>query len=167
MQCTTFDTRKRPWYLNGISDSKDVKILVDVSNTMGSVLPVEYQRLPSNTYLDVAKNITQEVLQTFLAQDYVEVIAFNSTDAVSLGGPVQMSASFNYLNPAGRPELQPLMASVNNLAASSNTAQSDLNKPIIQATSSFNTADQLKVGQWNFSHTCHLGSYYDGTSCTY
>jgi hypothetical protein len=43
MQCTTFDTRKRPWYLNGISDSKDVKILVDVSNTMGSVLPVEYQ----------------------------------------------------------------------------------------------------------------------------
>jgi hypothetical protein len=87
-----------------------VKILVDVSNTMGSVLPVEYQRLPSNTYLDVAKNITQEVLQTFLAQDYVEVIAFNSTDAVSLGGPVQMSASFNYLDPADRPELQPLMA---------------------------------------------------------
>jgi hypothetical protein len=55
---------------------------------------------------------------------------------------------------------------VNNLAASSNAAQSDLNKAIIQVTSSFNTADQLKVGQWNFSHTCHLGSYYDGTSCT-
>ncbi|KAG0558547.1 hypothetical protein KC19_10G036500 [Ceratodon purpureus] len=144
-QCTTFDPRTRPWYLNGISVTKDVKILVDIANTMGSVLPVDYLPLPQNTYLDVAKNITLALLKTFSPQDDVEVLSFNSSDVASLGGPVLIGASYNYLDPAGRPELSSLEASVNNLAASPITTRSDLTKAIVQAMGSFNAANKLKV----------------------
>ena len=112
---------------------------------MGSVLPVDYLPLPQNTYLDVAKNITLALLKTFSPQDDVEVLSFNSSDVASLGGPVLIGASYNYLDPAGRPELSSLEASVNNLAASPITTRSDLTKAIVQAMGSFNAANKLKV----------------------
>lgn len=106
---------------------------------------MDNKRLPQNTYLIVAKNITLGLLQTFSPQDYVEVFSFNSSNVASLGGAAQIGASYNYLDPAGRPELSALEASVNNLAASPSAAPSDLTKVIVQALNSLNTANKLKV----------------------
>jgi hypothetical protein len=78
-----------------------VKILVDVSNTMGSVLPVEYQRLPLKHLLGRSKEHNSRS------------VADVRSPRLRRGDRLQqhrMSASFNYLDPADRPELQPLMA---------------------------------------------------------
>ena len=146
-QCITFDPRKRPWYLNGVSVSKEVKILVDIANSMGSVVTVDYKRLPQTTYLDVAADIALGLLQTFSPQDYVEVFSFDSSNVTSLAGAVQIGSSYNYLDPAGRPELASLRTSVRNLAASANAAPSNLTRAIVQGVNSFNTTDKLKVGR--------------------
>lgn len=114
-QCTTFDPRRRPWYLNGISVIKDVKILVDVSVSMGSLVPVQYNQDSRTTYLNLTQNITHALLQTFSPQDFVEVLKFDSSSATSLtNGPVLVDASFDYLE-MDRPELGPLISQVNNL----------------------------------------------------
>ena len=163
-QCTRFDPRIRPWYLNGISVSKDVKILVDVANSMASVVSVDYERSgPLTTYLNVAQNITLNLLQTFMPQDFVEVFSFNSNGAASLVGQVQIGTSYNYsydADPADRPELAAMTAHVNSLAASANAAQSDLTTALVQVVNSFNTTDTLKVGTGIPSHFATSPSHH-------
>lgn len=147
-QCTRFDPRIRPWYLNGISVSKDVKILVDVANSMASVVTIDYKRSAQTTYLNVAQNITLNLLPTFMPHDFVEVFSFNTNGAASLVGQVQIGTSYNYsydADPADRPELAAMTAHVNSLAASANAAQSDLTTALIQVVNSFNTTNTLKV----------------------
>ncbi|KAG0608281.1 hypothetical protein M758_8G093600 [Ceratodon purpureus] len=108
-QCTSYDPRNRFWYLNGISVFKDVKILVDVANSMGNAVTGQYNHSPGTTYLDVAKNITLTLLDTIYIEDIVEVFSFDSTNATSLGGAFHVYSSYNDFNP--RPELTALMIS--------------------------------------------------------
>lgn len=68
--CANFDRRRRPWYLNGISVMKDVKILLDVSLSMGNGVSKLYRPDMGTTYLDVAQDITHALLQTFSRQDF-------------------------------------------------------------------------------------------------
>lgn len=59
-QCTTFDPRRRPWFVNGVSVHKDVKILLDVSAAMGAPVPVQYSQNGPATFLNVTQNITRD-----------------------------------------------------------------------------------------------------------
>ena len=143
--------------------SKDVKILVDVANSMASVVTVDYERSPQTTYLNVAQNITLNLLQTFMPQDSVEVFSFNTNGAASLVGQVQIGTSYNYsydADPADRPELAAMTAHVNSLAASANAAQSDLTTALVQVVNSFNTTDTLKVGTRIPSHFATSPSHH-------
>ncbi|KAG0625978.1 hypothetical protein M758_2G093300 [Ceratodon purpureus] len=145
-QCTSYEPRLRPWYLNDVSVSKDVKILVDVARSMEQPVTVDYNRPPSSSYLDVAKNITLGLLNAFSPQDYVEVISFDSVTVSSLGGSFLVNSSYDYFNPSGHFELAALVTNVNNLVASSvPTALSNLNGAILKAASSFNQLISLKV----------------------
>jgi hypothetical protein len=145
-QCTSYDPRWKPWYLNGVSVPRDFKILVDVGTSMGNSVTFEYNRIPGTTYLDVTKNITLTLLRALSPQDYVEVIIFNSSNATSLGGPFLVKSSFDYFNPFGHPELAALVAGVNNVFVSPMTeVASNLNGAIRKAAKSFNQLQSLKV----------------------
>ncbi|KAG0567449.1 hypothetical protein KC19_7G135200 [Ceratodon purpureus] len=144
---TPFDTRKRPWYLDGISVKKEVKIIIDVGSTMSTQVSLDYGRPPEYTYLNLAKDTTLELLQTFSSQDYVEVISFDSRQQVSLGAPVNIMPYDSFV-PSARPELAPLVAKVESLASSPEVAPSNLDAAIGKAASSFTSAltgDYLKV----------------------
>lgn len=143
-KCANFECRRRPWYLDGISVAKQVKILIDTGNSMGIGVTGEYQRPLQTTYLHVAIDITSSLLQTLSPGDWVEVWSFNTSGAVSLGAPVNVGP---YTDPNSRPELRPLDNSVRALTHSADPAPSDLATAITKSVSSFqSTATQtLKV----------------------
>ena len=150
IQCTSFDPRKMEWYLNGIiSVSRDVKILVDVANSMGNPVPSDYERLPGTTYLDIVKDITRELLDTLSPLDFIEVLSFDSVGATSLGGTFRVNSSYDYFNPFGHAELAALVSDANKLVASPvMDAPSKLNGAILTAATSFNRLNTtLKVSE--------------------
>ncbi|KAG0564268.1 hypothetical protein KC19_8G097200 [Ceratodon purpureus] len=138
-QCNSFEPRMRPWYLHGISAyRKDIKIMVDIGNSMGNLVSLEYKlHPPGTTYLDVAKHLVLGLLQTLQPQDSVEVFSFNSSNVTSLGGA--FTASYDVFNA--------LLTDVNNLMAppDADTSNSNLNEAIVQAVKSLNAANSLKV----------------------
>ncbi|KAG0614508.1 hypothetical protein M758_6G182600 [Ceratodon purpureus] len=144
-QCSSFDPRWRPWYLNGIAVSRDLKILVDIGNRMGISVSPPYNRPPLTTYLDVTKDITLGLLQALSPGDNVEVFSFNNDTTTSLGGVFSVNSSYNYFNPSGHPELAPLISRVNALVSTAPAALSDLNGAISKAAASFNQLQSLKV----------------------
>jgi hypothetical protein len=68
--------------------TKVLVVLIDDGPSMTNTLPAGFQ-LPI-TYLAAAQNIAQQLLQTVSAQDYVNIIMFNSGGSfeLSAGGPV-------------------------------------------------------------------------------
>ncbi len=63
--------------------TKNLVVLIDAGASMTNVLSTQF--LSGNTYLAAAQNITQKaLLQTLSAQDYVNIIMFNSTGATQL-----------------------------------------------------------------------------------
>ncbi|KAG0599815.1 hypothetical protein M758_12G180700 [Ceratodon purpureus] len=139
--CKAFECRKRPWYLDGISVLKQVKILIDTGNTMGTSVTSEFKRSPGASYLNVAIDIALSIIQTLAPGDYVDVISFNSTGAYSLSPPVNVG---NYTQSNGvvlHPELDSLQNSVKKLTKSADPPRSNLTAAIIKAVSTFqNTA---------------------------
>lgn len=166
-----YDARKRPWYLNGISVKKEVKVVIDVGSSMATQVGPEYDSPNLYTYLNVAQDIVLELLQTFSPQDIVEVISFDSRNASSLGAPVNVKPyeSFNYTT---RPELLPLVKSVESLGATSGeVAPSNLDTAIVKAVKSFQpptalTNEFLKVTSQFFcicakvTESCQYGNYF-------
>ncbi|KAG0608276.1 hypothetical protein M758_8G093400 [Ceratodon purpureus] len=138
-QCNSFEPRTRPWFLHGISAyRKDIKIMVDIGNSMGNLVSLEYKlHPPGTTYLDVAKYLVLGLLQTLQPQDSVEVFSFNSSNVTSLGGA--FTASYDVFNA--------LLTDVNNLMAppDADLSNSNLNGAIVQAVKSLNAANSLKV----------------------
>lgn len=136
--CNFFDTRRRPWYLNGISVKKDVKILIDVSLSMRETVSAQYRPEDSlTTYLDLAQNITHALLRTFSPEDFVEVFKFDSSTAISLTAvPVLIEATFRSTISEGpdREELKPLINQVNSLVASDDVGASNLTNALNNAT---------------------------------
>jgi hypothetical protein len=65
--------------------TKVLVVLIDDGPSMTNTLPPGF-KLPI-TYLAAAQNIAQQLLQTVSAQDYVNIIMFNS------GGSFELSAS--------------------------------------------------------------------------
>jgi uncharacterized protein (DUF1778 family) len=58
--------------------TKNLVVLIDAGASMTNVLSTQF--LLETTYLAAAQNITQKaLLQTLSAQDYVNIIMFNST----------------------------------------------------------------------------------------
>lgn len=146
--CAFFDPRRRPWYLNGVSVKKDVKILIDVSLSMGNGVDNLYSLDPGTTYLKVAQDITHALLQTFSSQDFVEVFKFNSSSATSLTGePVHINASYLSLIREGpdRPELETLLNYVKSLKTSGDNGASNLTNALNKATLSFRTSNYSTV----------------------
>ena len=146
-QCKSFDNRWRPWYLNGISVARDLKILVDIGNGMGNPVTADYDPSVGATYLDVAKNLALGLLQTVSPGDRVEAFSFDNVGATSLGGMFTVNSTYDYFNPYGHQELGALVTSLKSLAPSSQTgaSSSDLNGAILKAASSFNQLKSLKV----------------------
>lgn len=138
--CNFFDTRRRPWYLNGISVKKDVKILIDVSLSMRETVSAQYRpegSLTTYTYLNLTQDITHALLRTFSPEDFVEVFKFDSSKAISLTAvPVLIEATFRSTISEGpdREELKPLINQVNSLVASDDVGASNLTNALNNAT---------------------------------
>jgi hypothetical protein len=63
--------------------TKNLVVLIDSGASMANVLSTQF--LMETTYLTAAQSITQNaLLQTLSAQDYVNIIMFNSTGATQL-----------------------------------------------------------------------------------
>ncbi|XP_039253566.2 VWFA and cache domain-containing protein 1-like [Styela clava] len=76
--CDSYDPRVRPWYVKAnVPEPKDVVILIDKSNSMGSLYS-------GKTLLDIAKEASQIVVNTLNPRDRVAVIGFS--DNLSLMG---------------------------------------------------------------------------------
>lgn len=159
-KCANFECRRRPWYLDGISVAKQVKILIDTGNSMGIGVTGEYQRPLQTTYLHVAIDITSSLLQTLSPGDWVEVWSFNTSGAVSLGAPVNVGP---YTDPNSRPELRPLDNSVRALTHSADPAPSDLATAITKSVSSFQSTATQTLKVFNL-RTCAFSNVH--ANCT-
>ncbi len=73
--------------------TKVLVVLIDDGPSMTNTLPA-YFNLPT-TYLAVAQNIAQQLLQTVSAQDYVNIIMFNNVGSFELSAsPVSKNKLF-------------------------------------------------------------------------
>lgn len=134
----------RPWLLGGISVSKQMVILIDTGNYMGTTVNGEFQRPFGTTYLNVEIDLALSLIQTLLPGDFVQVMSFNSSGATPLGPMVNVG---NYDESGAHPELKPLTDTLKQVVHSADPRPSDLNDGIIKAASSFqnSTFNTLKV----------------------
>ena len=79
--CRKFDPRIRPWYRTSTSVAKNVVVLIDLAASMGNNLPPD---LGAGTILEAAKKIAKELLTTLSAQDYVNIIVYDSSRVIQL-----------------------------------------------------------------------------------
>lgn len=143
-RCNSFDSRWRPWFLDAISVSKQLMILVDTGNMMGTSVTGEFQRPLGTTYLDIGIDLAVSLIQTLSPGDFVQVWPFNSSGASPLGPAINVG---NYDDSGARSELMPLKDSVKRLKRSDDPRPSDLNDGVIKAVSSFKTtgSNSLKL----------------------
>jgi hypothetical protein len=86
--------------------TKNLVVLIDAGASMTNVLSTQF--LMETTYLAAAQSITQKaLLQTLSAQDYVNIIVFNSTGATQLS-PDPVCALFleHHFSQAANPSCQ-------------------------------------------------------------
>jgi len=85
--------------------TKNLVVLIDAGASMTNVLSTQF--LMETTYLAAAQNITQKLLQTLSAQDYVNIIMFNSTGATQLSpDPVCTLFLEHHFSQAANPSCQ-------------------------------------------------------------
>ncbi|KAG0578014.1 hypothetical protein KC19_5G198300 [Ceratodon purpureus] len=144
-ECGNYQLHRRPWYKNAISVQKQLKILVDTGNSMGSELPPNYPPDAGSTLLEVSSNIVLKMLKTVSPDDFVDVATFNSSGYYPLGSQVQVSSSFD--DSEDSTELAALEASVKDRLARSSPGLSNLTGAILNAVGTFRDApaDTLKV----------------------
>ncbi|CAK9256266.1 unnamed protein product [Sphagnum jensenii] len=141
--CLGYDPRIRPWYIEGISVTKNLVVLIDAGASMTNVLSTQF--LMETTYLAAAQSITQKaLLQTLSAQDYVNIIMFNSTGATQLSPDPVLVRNSDLSDPTDHPELKSLITSLNNQEGSSQAGASNLTAAIMAAFTNFN-AHALKI----------------------
>ncbi|KAH8975709.1 hypothetical protein BDL97_01G173100 [Sphagnum fallax] len=141
--CLGYDPRIRPWYIEGISVTKNLVVLIDAGASMTNVLSTQF--LMETTYLAAAQSITQKaLLQTLSAQDYVNIIVFNSTGATQLSPDPVLVRNSDLSDPTDHSELKSLITSLNNQEGSSQAGASNLTAAIMAAFTNFN-AHALKI----------------------
>ncbi|KAG0601590.1 hypothetical protein M758_11G124400 [Ceratodon purpureus] len=140
--CLSFETRHRPWFKNGNSVQKQLRILVDTGNSMGSQVPPAYPPEAGKTFLEVASNIIVQLIRTLSPDDFVDVGLFNSSGYHQLSPMVQITTD------PPSDELAGMEASVtSNLTRSLPGPPSNLTAAIVNVVKTFKetTSETLKV----------------------
>ena len=73
--CSSYDPRIRPWFAAASSGPKDVVMLLDFSGSMTTE-----DGFNGESRIDLLKNATNGLLNTFTSNDYISLIPFSNTD---------------------------------------------------------------------------------------
>ena len=70
IDCTSYDPRRRPWYVGGLTGRKNVMIVLDISGSMKEGSPTRIRK---------AKQACEIIINTLSNSDTFALIAFNET----------------------------------------------------------------------------------------
>ncbi|KAG0570569.1 hypothetical protein KC19_6G171200 [Ceratodon purpureus] len=134
--CRKFDPRIRPWYRTSTSVAKNVVVLIDLAASMGNNLPPD---LGAGTILEAAKKIAKELLTTLSAQDYVNIIVYDSSRVIQLSRSAVLVKEHNGTEAA---ELNFLRTELDKQTVEGQSRQSNISAAILAALPNFESNPQ-------------------------
>lgn len=84
--CSTFDVRRRPWFVSAVTGPKNIVVVIDTSGSMGTTDSTANSNGDNLSRMQLVKNAVNVLLASFTQDDNINVVAFSSTAVTLFGG---------------------------------------------------------------------------------